>query len=70
MLAVFPAIAPGLIVQLPAGNPLSTTLPVDNEQVGCVIVPTTGGAGLDGCGLITVAVTAELHPPVLLIIIL
>ena len=29
-----PAIEPGLIVQLPAGRPLSTTLPVAREQVG------------------------------------
>jgi hypothetical protein len=34
VLTVFPAIAPGLMVQLPAGSPLRTTLPVDTEQSG------------------------------------
>jgi len=29
-----PVIAPGLIVQLPAGKPLKTTLPVATVQVG------------------------------------
>jgi len=37
VLAVFPAIAPGLRVQFPVGKPLKTTLPVDTEQVVCVI---------------------------------
>ena len=45
LLVVFPAIEPGLIVQLPDGNPLKTTLPVANPQVGCVIVPTMGAVG-------------------------
>jgi hypothetical protein len=54
LLAVFPAIAPGLIVQFPAGKPLNTTLPVDTIQVGCVIVPATGAVGVKGCGLITI----------------
>ena len=40
-------------VQVPAGNPLSTTLPVDSPHVGCVIVPITGGVGVAGCELIT-----------------
>ena len=43
-LAVDPAISPGLMVQLPAGRPLKTTLPVVVEQVGCVMIPTTGAA--------------------------
>ena len=43
-----PAIAPGLIVQLPAGSPLSITLPVASAHVGCVIVPTTGAVGIAG----------------------
>jgi hypothetical protein len=34
VLAVLPAIDPGLIVQFPAGNPFNTTLPVANAQVG------------------------------------
>jgi hypothetical protein len=45
-------IPPGylLSVQLPAGRPLNTTLPVGDGQVGTVIFPTTGGAGVEGCG--------------------
>ena len=43
-----PAIAPGLIVQVPAGKPLNSTLPVGTVQVGCVIVPTVGAAGAAG----------------------
>jgi hypothetical protein len=39
---VFPDIGPGLIVQLPAGRPLNTTLPVGEAQVGWVMVPTVG----------------------------
>ena len=38
-------VPPGVlvIVQVPdAGSPLNTTLPVGVEQVGCVIIPTTG----------------------------
>jgi hypothetical protein len=34
VLAPVPVTAPGLIVQLPAGNPLRTTLPVAKAQVG------------------------------------
>jgi hypothetical protein len=34
VVAPVPVIAPGLIVQLPAGNPLRTTLPVARAQVG------------------------------------
>jgi hypothetical protein len=47
------------------GNPLIATLPVAKEQVGCVIVPTVGDAGVDGCGLITTFPdSAEVHPEV------
>lgn len=53
VLVAEPIIPPGLIVQVPDGKPLSTTLPVPDIQVGCVIVPTTGGDGFDGCVLIT-----------------
>lgn len=42
------AMAPGLIVQLPKGKPLNSTLPVATEQVGCVIVPVSGVAGVKG----------------------
>lgn len=58
-----PVIAPGLIVQLPAGKPVNTTLPVAVEQVGCVIVPIAGGDGVTGCALmVTAADDEELHP--------
>ena len=30
------------------GNPVSKTLPVDVAQVGCVMVPITGGVGVGG----------------------
>ena len=43
-----PAIAPGLIVQLPAGRPLKATLPVGVAQVGWVIAPTVGVLGDPG----------------------
>ena len=36
-----------------AGKPLRTTLPVDKEQVGCVMVPTEGGVGVVGAALMT-----------------
>ena len=45
-LVPLPAIAPGLIVQLPAGKPLNITLPVANAHVGCVMVPTVGATGM------------------------
>lgn len=35
------------------GKPLKSTLPVAIEQVGCVIAPTTGAEGVEGCALIT-----------------
>ena len=43
-----PAIAPGLIVQFPDGKPVKSTLPVATVQVGCVIVPAVGTAGVAG----------------------
>ena len=58
-----PAIAPGLIIQFPAGKPVNTTLPVGIAQPGCVIIPTTGAEGVPGCGSITTLDEAmELHP--------
>ena len=58
--------APGLIVQLPEGKPLNTTLPVSVEQVGCVMVPTIGATGVTGCAAITtLAEAAEVHPAAL-----
>jgi len=66
VLAADPAILPGLIVQLPEGKPLRTTLPVATAQVGWVIVPTVGAGGVTGCGLITtLAEAGEVHPTAL-----
>ena len=54
------------IVQVPAGKLLSTTLPVATVQVGCVIVPLTGLAGVGGCTLIiTFADADEVQPTAL-----
>jgi len=58
-----PAIAPGLIVQFPAGKPFKITLPVATEQVGCVIAPTAGVDGVPGFAIITTFADAkEIHP--------
>ena len=66
VLAVEPVIAPGLIVQLPAGKPLNITLPVAVAHVGCVMVPTVGAAGVAGCASITTSADAtEVHPAAL-----
>jgi hypothetical protein len=58
--AVFPVIPPGLIVQLPAGNPLSTTLPVAVEQSGWVGAPGTGAGTLPES--VTVADELKVQP--------
>ena len=64
-----PAIDPGLIVQLPAGKPFNTTLPVVNAQVGCVMVPTVGAPGEPGAALMTTLPEAgEVHPAALVIV--
>jgi hypothetical protein len=59
-------IVPGyrISVQLPeAGNPVSTTLPVDNIHVGAVIVPIAGAGGIGGCEFImTFPEAGEIHP--------
>ena len=61
-----PAIAPGFIVHDPVGKPANTTLPVACVQVGCVIVPTVGAAGVDGwMSIITSADTADVQPEAL-----
>ena len=66
VLAPEPAIAPGLIVQLPAGKPLNTTLPVATAQVGWVMAPTVGAKGAEGCALMTTLADAgETHPAAL-----
>ena len=67
VLVVDPAIPPGFIVQLPEGNPLNTTLPVANAQVGCVIVPIAGAVGVTGCALITTLPDAGEKQPLALV---
>ena len=58
-----PLIPPGLSVQLPDGSPFKTTLPVEAEQAGWVIVPIVGADGAPGAALITTSAEgAELHP--------
>ena len=66
VLVPLPAISPGLIIQLPVGKPLKTTLPVATAHVGCMMLPTVGAEGADGCGLITISDDAnEIQPTVL-----
>ena len=58
-----PLIPPGLSVQVPDGNLFNTTLPVDAEQVGWVIMPMVGADGAPGAVLITTSSDGtELHP--------
>ena len=46
-----------------AGKLLKAILPVDVEQVGCVIVPTVGASGVDGLAfIVTVDVGVEVQP--------
>ena len=62
---------PGFIVQVPAGNPLNTTLPVATAQVGCVINPTSGAAGVAGCASIIASDdSGEIHPALLVTVYL
>jgi hypothetical protein len=66
VLIVFPDIDPGFNVQFPAGKPLKVTLPVETEQLGCVIELTVGAGGVTGCALIIkFADAAEIHPEAL-----
>ena len=62
VVAPLPAIAPGLIVHAPAGNPLKATLPVGVVQVGWVMVPTIGEVGAPGATLTVNAVADEIQP--------
>ena len=61
MLVVDPGKFPGLIIQLPAGNPFRITLPVATAQVGCVIVPTEGAEGVVGWAFTVADVGEEMH---------
>jgi len=66
ILVPVPAVAPGFTTQFPEGNPFKITLPVETEQVGCVIVDMIGALGVTGCTLmITFDVAADVHPKVL-----
>ena len=62
-------VPPGVTVSVHvpvAGNPLNTADPVVTVQVGCVVVPTAGAAGVAGCVLITTFADAtEVHPAAL-----
>ena len=62
VVAPLPAIAPGLIVHAPAGNPLKATLPVGTVQVGCVMIPTTGGVDVGTALITTFAEAADVQP--------
>jgi len=57
-----PVIPPGYIVQVPAGSPPSTTLPVATEQDGCVIESISGGSEFPGLGRITTSTVVDVHP--------
>ena len=63
VVAVLPVTLPGLIVQLPLGKPLNSTLPVGVVHVAWVIVPTSGVLGVFGTASITTfAVATEVQP--------
>ena len=66
VLVVDPSIEPGLIVQFPVGKSLKITLPVATAQVGCVITPTVGAAGVGFTVTVTLAVPK--HPSVFAIV--
>lgn len=59
-------IEPGLRVSVHspvAGNPVSSILPVETKQVGCVTVPITGADGVTGCGfIVTELVMVDVQP--------
>jgi ribosomal protein L11 len=61
--------APGerVRVHVPAGKPLSTTLPVGTAQIGWPIVPAMGAEGVKGCALITILTDCEETHPALLV---
>ena len=55
--------APGLIVHAPAGNPFSVKLPVETEQLVCVMAPMVGAGDVIGCTFITTSAEADdIHP--------
>lgn len=49
-------VPPGVLIKVHVpteGRPVNVTPPVATEHVGWMIVPTTGGAGVDGVALMT-----------------
>ena len=65
VVAPVPVIAPGFIVQFPAGSPFSTTLPVATAQVVWVMRPIAGAEGVNGCALMAILADAgDVHPAV------
>ena len=59
---------PGVLVniQVPEGKLFNSTLPVANAHVGCIMFPTEGAMGVDGCSLITTFVEdGDTHPDAL-----
>jgi hypothetical protein len=58
-----PVINPGLIVHVPEGSPLKTTLPVGTAHVGCVTAPIIG-AGTIGISSITISADNKEVQPV------
>ena len=57
-----PAIAPGSMIQAPAGKPLKATLPVGTAQVGWVMIPTIGDAVVGTALITTFAEATEVQP--------
>jgi hypothetical protein len=53
VLEPMPIIAPGLIVQVPDGNPFNSLLPVGTAQVGWVKLPNIGADGVAGGSFMT-----------------
>ncbi|MFN8275697.1 MAG: hypothetical protein U0X58_12560 [Flavobacteriaceae bacterium] len=54
------------MVQVPAGSPVSSILPVAVEHVGCVTVPMVGADGVGGCALMVAEADAtEVQPEAL-----
>lgn len=61
VLTPVPAMAPGFIVQFPAGKPFNITLPVATVQLGCVITPIAGAVGVAAV-IVTSAAGNEVQP--------
>jgi hypothetical protein len=58
-----PVIAPGLIVHVPEGKPLKSTLPVATEQEGWIMASICGADGVTGLAImVALADTSEVHP--------